>query len=167
MKRSIFLLGAMIAATPALAQQTPATGEAQAGGAPTMGSVTPQTQTAPQPATPTSPVDPAQTAAPAQPADPTVAAQPAPAATGDQVAAVVDQEFATYDKNSDGALSRAEFGDWMVTLKAKSDPSTTADAPATKTWVAGAFKQADADKSKSVSKPELTAFLGSGSKSQG
>lgn len=154
MKRSMFLLGAMIAATPALAQQAPATGVAQpVPAAPDQ--VTPQTP-------PADAVQPAADATTAQPAD-----AAAPAATGDQVASVVDQEFPTYDKDGDGKLTRAEFGAWMVALKAKSDPKASADAPATKTWVAGAFKQADTDQSSSVSRTELTGFLNSGDKSQG
>ncbi|WP_010164415.1 EF-hand domain-containing protein [Sphingomonas sp. PAMC 26617] len=83
----------------------------------------------------------------------------AQAASGAQVAEVVGTEFPTYDKDGDGALSAKEFGAWMVTLKTASDPSTKATAPATKTWIAQAFAQADVDKNRKVSKGELTTFL--------
>lgn len=89
-------------------------------------------------------------------------AQATQPASGDQVAQVVNTEFPTYDKNSDGKLSAAEFGDWMVALKTKTDPATKPGAPETKKWVAAAFAQADTDKSKSLSKPELTSFLSQG-----
>lgn len=99
----------------------------------------------------------AQTPAPAESAPAqTTTAQPA---SGAQVAEVVGTEFPTYDKDGDGALSAKEFGAWMVTLKTASDPSTKATAPATRTWIAQAFAQADADKNKKVSKGELTTFL--------
>ena len=86
----------------------------------------------------------------------------APASKAEQVAAVVKSEFPTYDKNADGKLSNAEFGAWMVALKTASDPATKASAPATKTWVGQAFASADKDKSKSVTKEELTGFLAQG-----
>ena len=102
------------------------------------------------------------------PSEPQVA-QSAPAAAeataaskADQVASVVDSEFATYDKDANGQLSTTEFGAWMVALKTASDPATKADSKATKTWVGQAFASADKDKSKSVTKEELTGFLGQG-----
>lgn len=117
------------------------------------------------PATPATPAANAQAATPA-PADPaTAAATPAPAspaaAPGAQVADVVNSEFGTYDKNKDGKLSQAEFGAWMTALRTKADPSLRDDA-ANKAWVAQAFSQADSDKSKSISKDELTNFLAQG-----
>ena len=99
---------------------------------------------------------PSQTSAPAQTAE---ATQPA---SGTQVAQVVDTEFPTYDTNKDGKLSTVEFAAWMVALKTKTDPTTKATAPETKKWVAAAFAQADTDKNKSLSKPELTSFLSQG-----
>jgi len=168
MKNALLLCAAVSVAAPAFAQT----------GAPSA-QTAPMSQTAP-----------AQTAAPAQ-ADPTTAAQSAPTAQqptpqtptpadtaqasaapaqttgqpasgGTQVAEVVDSEFASYDKNKDGVLSRTEFGDWMVALKTASDPSTKAETPAIKTWVGQAFASADKDKSKTVSKAELTGFLSQG-----
>lgn len=161
MLKYALLAGAMLISAPALAQQKPAT---------------PQAPPAAQPATQTDPAQPApQTPAPAQdspaptaatdPAAPAQAAQTAPAqplTKAQQIAQVVDSEFATYDKDKNGVLSPAEFDAWMVALKTAADPTTRADAPATKTWLAQAFAQADTDKSKTVSKTELNGFLVAG-----
>ena len=103
--------------------------------------MTPQTAAAPQAA-------PAPAAAPAQTAA-------APADQGTQVAAILDGEFPTYDKDSSGSLNKTEFASWMDALKAKSDPAAKPDVK----WNEAAFKQADKDKSKSVSKDELASFL--------
>ena len=149
------LAGAMTIAAPTLAQST-TTSPQTAPTAPT-GAADPSmspAQTAPG-QTPPAQSAPTQSA-PAQTAQ---ATQPA---SGDQVAQVVDTEFPTYDKNADGKLSAAEFGDWMVALKTKTDPATKPGTPETKKWVAAAFAQADTDKNKSLSKPELTSFLSQG-----
>ena len=79
-------------------------------------------------------------------------------AAGDQVAAIVDSEFATYDKDANGSLSKVEFAAWMNALKAKAP--ATASAPVDPKWNDAAFAQADKDKSTSVTKQELTGFLG-------
>ncbi|MDB5679945.1 EF-hand domain-containing protein, partial [Sphingomonas bacterium] len=122
-------------------------------------------------AAPASPADPAAAAAatpaPAAPAAPATAdaAPAAPAAAapapGAQIADVVSKEFPSYDKNNDGKLSKAEFGAWMFALRKASDPALKDDA-ANKTYVAGAFTTADTDKSKTVSKDELTNYLTQG-----
>ena len=70
----------------------------------------------------------------------------------------VDQQFAQYDKNGDGKLSKAEFGDWMTALKKASDPNAKPDAA----YNNAAFAQADTNKNGSVSKDEATKFLGGG-----
>ncbi|MCT8001775.1 EF-hand domain-containing protein [Sphingomonas sanguinis] len=142
------ILGAvMMASAPVLAQTMTAPG---------------QTSPAPaQDATATT-TDPAQAT---QPVTDPAAATPAQGqvqATGSQIAQVVDTQFPTYDKDGNGQLSKAEFAQWMVALKSQTDPSTKADAPATKKWVGTAFAQADTDKSKTVSKTELTGFLSQG-----
>ena len=165
MLKYALLAGVMTIASPALAQQTTNTAPTQA-----------TTQTAPQTQAPAgSPVTDAQPAATPMdsataataPADATqtAAAQPATtqAATGaDQVASVVETEFPTYDANKDGKLEKAEFASWMVKLKQASDPKASATDAKTKSWVNSAFAQADKDKSKSVSKPELIGFLSQG-----
>ena len=150
MMKYAFLAGAMMVSAPVLAQVAPAPAQT--------------TPAAPQSATTTT-ADPMQAATPsAEPAEP---AQAAPAegqvqATGSQIAQVVDTQFPTYDKDGDGQLNKAEFTQWMVALKAQTDPSTKAESPATKKWVGTAFAQADTDKSKKVSKTELTGFLSQG-----
>lgn len=161
MKKAILLCAAMSFAVPAFAQAPQAAPQAS-----------PMTQTAPAPSSAPAASDPS-AAAPAQaaPADTAQAQAPVqttgetaqqPASGGAQVAQVVDTEFATYDKNKDGVLSKAEFSDWMVALKTASDPSTKAEAASTKTWVGQAFASADKDKSRTVSKTELTGFLSQG-----
>lgn len=99
-------------------------------------------------------------AAQASPAPATAPARPA--ATGAEVASIVDGEFPAYDGDHDGRLSQAEFAAWMVALKTVSDPSTRADAPAVRQWVGAAFAQADADGSRSLTRAELTGFLTQG-----
>jgi hypothetical protein len=138
----------------------------------------PQTAADPTPAAPVAQTAPAQTAPAttpqAAPASETSAAQPAPAtdtaaatqpAPAEQVASVIDQQFATYDKDANGNLNEAEFGAWMVALKTQTDPATDANAPATKSWNKAAFAQADKDKSKSLDKTELAGFLSPTAKS--
>jgi hypothetical protein len=164
MKKAILLCAAMTISAPAFAQTAaPSAMPAPTGAMPQadLGAAT-ATQAAPtaqQPMAQT-PAAPADTAQAATTAPAPTTGQPASGST--QVAQVVNTEFATYDKNKDGVLSKTEFGDWMVALKSASDPSTKADAPATKTWVGQAFASADKDRSKTVSKTELTGFLSQG-----
>ncbi len=147
------LLGAAMAMTaPALAQTAPTTSPDTAmptQTAPTTVGATPQTSPAPG--------DPMQQAPATSPAPAETAAQPA--AGADQVASVVDSQFGTYDKDANGTLSATEFGAWMVALKSQTDPATDANSPATRKWNQAAFAQADKDKSKSLSKTEVTGFL--------
>ena len=82
-----------------------------------------------------------------------------PAAAGTPAGDIINREFAGYDKDGDGVLNEAEFDAWMVALKKASDPTTDATGLDTKTYLTKAFAQADADKSKTVSKAELTTFL--------
>jgi hypothetical protein len=162
MTKHMFLGAAALIAAPALAQQAPAPAQTSAQAVPQQGATQAAPATTPATEPQAAPADTQAAPADAQsaPADATTAAEPK--AGGDQVASVVDQEFPSYDKDGDGKLSQAEFAAWMVTLKTASDPSTKADAPATKTWVNAAFAQADTDKSKSLTKTELTGFLSQG-----
>ncbi len=162
MLKHVFLAGAMTLSVPAFAKDVPAKDTtlqtAQPITATTDQSASAQpTQAAPQTDTPAESVATVQDSTAATPA--VAAAQPA-AAT--QVAAVVSKEFPSYDKNKDGVLSATEFDAWMVALKMASDPATTANAPATRTWLTQAFAQADTDKNRKVSKAELTGFLSQG-----
>lgn len=145
MMKFAFLGAAMMVSAPVLAQVTPAPAQT--------------TPAAPQ-AAPATTADAAQTAQPA--ADASASTQGQVQANGSQIAQVVDTQFPTYDKDGDGKLNKAEFAQWMVALKSQTDPSTKADAPATKKWVGSAFAQADTDKDKTVSKTELTGFLSQG-----
>ncbi len=138
---------ALTAAVPAMAQDT-------VPGGPTSGGPTSGTpNTAPmQESTP-----PASEPAPAAPAaDPAVAKAAA-------VKEIVDAEFPTYDADKSSDLNKSEFTKWVSTLKEKSDSAqgkTEAMAPAAMTkWATDAFAAADKDKSKKVSKDEMTKFL--------
>lgn len=180
MLRFTLLAGAMMFAAPAVAQDAqttpqtspsnPLAGSMPAPTAPQQsdaGDTTPEGApvTSP-PGTPAPAPEPAPTPAPSptptpsdSPPPDTAAAQP----SGDAVAQAVNTQFATYDKDSDGALSKAEFAAWMTALKA-STPAAAAETPAQKTaWNDAAFKQADGDKSATVSKVELASFLSAAS----
>ncbi len=118
------------------------------------------------PATPSQSTQPAEPVAPAQasPATPQGATPSQPANPANSVANIVDTEFPAYDANSDGQLDKAEFGKWMVALKDQEMKATGKTLPADRvmTWANGAFATADKDKSSSVSKPELIAYLSGG-----
>ena len=137
MIRTILFTSAIAFAAPAMAQ-----------------TVAPE-QAAPQSATPATPADP-QTATPATPA--------APANPANAVASIVDTEFPAYDANGDGNLDQSEFSKWMVALKDQEMKATGKTLPAEQVtaWANGAFTTADADKSTSISKPELVTYLSGG-----
>jgi len=152
MVKFALLASAIALASPALAQDAPPATTPAPQSAPTTvdqaGPVaTPQSNAARDAAIPPSIVAPeAEAAAKA-------------AAAGTPAADIINAEFGSYDKHGDGVLNAAEFDAWMVALKKASDPTTDAASPAMKTYLAEAFAQADADKSKTVTKAELTAFL--------
>lgn len=102
--------------------------------------------------------------APAPPAGAAAPSDMTPAAPANSIAAIVETEFPAYDGNSDGQLDKAEFSRWMIALKdqeMKAGGTTMPPADVT-AWVDGAFVTADADKSISVSKPELINYLSGG-----
>lgn len=109
---------------------------------------------------------PATPAQPAMPGDPQAGMPQAetPANPGNAVASIVDTEFPAYDANSDGQLDQAEFSKWMVALKDQEMKATGKSLPAEQVmaWASGAFTTADTDKSVSISKPELVAYLSGG-----
>lgn len=144
------LAGAMLIASPALAQQAPTTAPGSTPTAPTTTDGMPQT----------APVQtsPGQTATPQSTDAMPATDQAAPTSPEAKVAQVVEADFPTYDKNGDGALSKSEFGAWMASLRAN-DPEAKPGSSALKKWVDQAFVQTDTDKSKSVSKTELASFL--------
>ena len=165
MLKSIILATSMLVAAPVFAQDAkpaeavpsqeqtaPATQEA----VPVTDDAAPA-QTTEQAAAATPQTSPATAEANAQPA--TAAAQPAPAATQTQVAEAVGREWGTYDKDGDSKLSKAEFGAWMTGLRSAAEPNFKPGTPEAASWEAQAFTAADADKSASVNKQELTVFL--------
>lgn len=172
MLKYVLLATAMTLSAPVLAQTTPSQTTTPAAkpdpmnNAPLGSASSAKTDpTATPPASSTPSTDTAQTA-PA-PMDGTTAApahsaQTAPAGAGG-VDAVVEQEFASYDKDSNGSLSKVEFGAWMDALKAKSASGATAATDPK--WNDKAFAQADTDKSKALSKVELASFLSAATKS--
>lgn len=145
MIRTLLLTTALAIAAPAMAQEAAAPGQA---------------------ATPAAPAAPAG----AQPADPAAVGQPAqpqaatPSNPANTVATIVDTEFPAYDANNDGNLDKAEFSRWMVALKDQEMKATGKTLPPEQVtaWATGAFATADADKSTTVSKPELVTFLSGG-----
>lgn len=139
MMRTILLAGTMVIAPPAIAQTQPSA-------APTV-PVPTQAPAAPA-ATGVVPVQPVPTPAPAVAAKPTQA----------EVAQAVDQQFGTYDRDANGALSQAEFSAWMSALKAQAN-ARAASAAEEAAWNNAAFRQADHDRSATVTKVELTGFL--------
>ena len=148
MIKIMLLAGTVAISAPAFAQTT----------APNAQTAPAPMQTTPAPAT-TAPA-PAQTV-PAAPAPTETTPAPTDAAAApsqSQVAQVVDQQFGTYDKNADGALSKAEFAAWMTALKSQANAKAATPAEET-AWNDAAFSQADGDKSATVTKVELTGFL--------
>jgi hypothetical protein len=144
MIRTLLVTTALAIAAPAMAQQT----------------ATPDSPQSATPATPTAPAEPqAATPQAATPATPAAPANPTNA-----VASIVDTEFPAYDANSDGQLDQSEFSKWMVALKDQEMKATGKTLPAEQVtaWATGAFTTADADKSVSVSKPELVTYLSGG-----
>lgn len=151
MLKFAMLASAMMVAAPAIAQTAP-----QGGMAPQTSPAVPGATVSNGADTGTVQADPQAAPAPAAPATAdatTTAAQP------NQVAQVVDQEFATYDKDGNGTLSKSEFAAWMTKLKSSTPDAKPMPAAKQTAWNNAAFKQADADKSASVDKTELTSFL--------
>ncbi len=162
MLKSFILAGAALAATPALAQTAPS----QPGTAPT-GQTTTTTPTTTAPAQGGTTTAPAHGGAATTQGGTTTQAAPSGStggqtASNDQIAQLVDQDFAKYDQANTGALNQAQFGEWMVALRSASEPSFKAGTPEATSWTAQAFTTADADKSQSVSKAELKSFLTGG-----
>lgn len=175
MLKPILLASAMMISAPALAQEVPS----QMPSSPSTQTTAPTSDPAAQAPTTTQeslpdattadptandPASTAQTTPPQsteQPAQSAEAGQPQ-AATSTQIAQIVDAEFPTYDKDSDGEITQPEFASWMVKLRQASDPSTDAQSAEVQSWIGQAFASADADKSTKVSKTELTTFLSQG-----
>ncbi len=168
MLKQVLLIGAAAISFPALAQEAP----------PSPGATPPteQPEAAPMPDSAPAPID-TTAPAPTEPATDTMApaseapaqtapASPAPsssaAATPTQIAQIVETEFPTYDGDKSGDLSAAEFGAWMKKLRTAQDPAVDPESADVKSWIDQAYGAADADKSGSVTKEELVAFLSRG-----
>lgn len=152
MMKRILLASAVMMSAPAFAQDA---APAQA--------TAPAAQAAPANPAPAQ-ADPSITATQAAPADPATqtaqtTAEAGQPASGAQIAQIVEAEFPKYDKDGKGQLTEKQFGEWMVALRSASEPGVTADKPEVKSWIKQAFAQADKDKSKAVTKAELTSFL--------
>ena len=162
MLKQVLLIGAAAISFPALAQEAP----------PSPGTTPPTEQpeaapmpdSAPAPTDTTAPPAPTDTMAPASeaPAQTAPAPSSSAAATPAQIAQIVETEFPTYDGDKSGDLSAAEFGAWMKKLRTAQDPAVDPESADVKSWIDQAYGAADADKSGSVTKEELVAFLSRG-----
>jgi hypothetical protein len=76
----------------------------------------------------------------------------------DAVAAVVSNDWAKYDGDTNGGLSKDEFAKWMTALR-EQNPAQKAQVTDVDAWTTAAFTQADKDKNGAVSKDELQGFL--------
>lgn len=163
MLKEALAVSAMLVAVPAAAQ------EAQ-DRAPVQSEATPASATpgAPKAVPPAQKADGAPSSLPSSRAE-VATASPAPAApvkTDDggvqtaptQVAAIVNREFAGYDKNRSGTLEAEEFAAWMMALKARAPDAEPGEKP-DKSWTQAAFSKADADRSQAVSRVELACFF--------
>ncbi len=123
-----------------------------------------QTDAGPPPIQEIDNVEATDTMAPASeaPAQTAPAPSSSAAATPAQIAQIVETEFPTYDGDKSGDLSAAEFGAWMKKLRTAQDPAVDPESADVKSWIDQAYGAADADKSGSVTKEELVAFLSRG-----
>jgi Ca2+-binding EF-hand superfamily protein len=99
-----------------------------------------------------------QTTEPATSTAPAAAAAEQPGNSADAVSAVVSTDWAKYDTDKDGNLSKAEFSVWMTALL-EQNPAQKATVSDPAAWANSAFAMADKDKSGSVNKDELAGFL--------
>jgi hypothetical protein len=79
-----------------------------------------------------------------------------------QVAAVIEAGFPKYDIDKDGKLSESEFKQWISDLKTSELAATgkPTDATVVTQYASAALSSADSDRDKSVTREELTTFLG-------
>lgn len=78
-------------------------------------------------------------------------------ATPEQLRAIIEQQFSTYDVDGSGELSQSEFTTWVSQLRAANPAGQS--AADTSNWAEAAFKAADTNNSGGVDKQELAAFL--------
>ncbi len=79
-----------------------------------------------------------------------------------QVTAAVESGWAKYDADSSGSLSAAEFSTWVSDMKTAEMAAAgkTANPSEVRKYAMAAWKSADKNGDKSVSRDELTGFLG-------
>lgn len=117
------------------------------------------------PMAPPSPADATGTVEAQPVAEPAPEPAPAPAATPQtreqQVAQLVDAEFPAYDADKSGDLEEPEFTKWLLALHAAGGDakSKAMDQTAKLKWAKDGFAAADTDKSKKISKAEMSKFL--------
>ena len=103
-------------------------------------------------------------AAPASdmPMNPAPQASAAPANAPSTVQAAVDSGFPKYDLNKDGKLSESEFKSWVMALKTDEMKATgqPVNSGEVSSYASSAWASADTDKDMSVTRDELTGFLG-------
>jgi hypothetical protein len=163
------LVSAIAIAAPALSQTAapastnaaqPATAAtpAQPAATATPSTTAQQPTAAATPAANATPSAAAQNTAPAVSTAPAAAAADQPTNSADAVAAVVSADWSKYDADSDGNLSKTEFGAWMTALL-EQNPAQKASVKDPAAWANSAFAMADKDKSGAVNKDELAGFL--------
>lgn len=154
-------------ASPATSAPAPTDQPAPATGADPTGSAATGT-----PAAPATSADPAAGATAAQ--QPSAGATPgqsagatgtaASANSSAQVSAVIEAGFPKYDADGSGDLSQAEFKQWVSDLKTQEMAASGQglDATQAEQYASRALRVADADGNKTVTRDELTTFLGGG-----
>lgn len=107
----------------------------------------------------TAPVAPAATTSATEAPGEIVPAAPAPApAVPTDVKSAIAADFANWDKDASGTLTKAEFGEWMTALEVRANKPAVAAADKD-SWLTGLFGKADADKSATVTVAEVTTYL--------
>jgi hypothetical protein len=88
---------------------------------------------------------------------------PASAPAASDPASIIKNEFPVYDKDANGSLNKIEMATWLKALKSASPDAKPMPVADETKWLDKSFKDADADKSASVSVTELTTYLTKGS----
>lgn len=175
MLKYVLLSGAMMISAPALAQDAPmqdqpadtsATAPTNTAPVEEVSQGSPQAVTPDQalPEAPNAPQDATETAdeaaTDAMTGDQaTATADAQTTATPDQISDLVEQQFATYDAEGNGELTKEQFGEWMVALRKASEPDLEEGSTEVAGWIDQAFAQADTDNDDGVGKEEVKSFL--------
>jgi hypothetical protein len=159
MFKQALLASLLLAGAPALAQTAqPATPADPAVPPPAAGNQgTSPTATTPDSATTTVTTDQPMTGTASTPvtSGTDAAASSAQASTTDSTMATIEADWAKYDTNNNGSLSRTELNRWLTAQQ-----KAAGNKAPSRSYLAAAFQKADADKSRTVTKEELAAYLG-------